>query len=438
MKRRICVFIMLFLMCHIYAQLVYHDASKFPLLGKATEATGARYERLPDSLKNISRAPLWNLSRNSAGMAIRFRSNSTTIAAKWETLINFHMNHMTDTGAKGLDLYCLQKNGEWRFVNSGRPNGKTNQATIIANMQPEEREYMLYLPLYDGLVSLSIGIDSLATIDQPLIDYPIRQKPIVFYGTSILQGGCASRPGMAHTNIISRRLNRECINLGFSGNALLDLEVAKVIAEVDASVFVLDFVPNASVEQMKERMETFYRIIRSKHPDTPVIFIEDPIFTHTLYDERIAKEVQRKNDTLKEIFNRLKKENEKNIIIHKARMFAINNLDKKITIEQLSEKYQIGTTPLKLYFKEIYGQPIYTYLKDYKKEIMLGPIFKLIEAIIEVFLPYYIAKIIDNALVLTEKKVIEYGVVLLIFVTIGFLFACVSQYFAAKASTRIW
>ena len=88
MKRRICVFIMLFLMCHIYAQLVYHDASKFPLLGKATEATGARYERLPDSLKNISRAPLWNLSRNSAGMAIRFRSNSTTIAAKWETLIN--------------------------------------------------------------------------------------------------------------------------------------------------------------------------------------------------------------------------------------------------------------------------------------------------------------------------------------------------------------
>ena len=181
-------------------------------------------------------------------------------------------------------------------------------------MRPEEREYMLYLPLYDGLVSLAIGVDSLATIDQPLIDYPIRKKPVVFYGTSILQGGCASRPGMAHTNIISRRLNRECINLGFSGNALLDLEVAKVIAEVDASVFVLDFVPNASVEQMKERMETFYRIIRSKHPDTPVIFIEDPIFTHTLYDERIAKEVQRKNDTLKEIFNRLKKENEKNII----------------------------------------------------------------------------------------------------------------------------
>mgnify|MGYP000379300721 CR=1 FL=1 len=227
-------------------------------------------------------------------MAIRFRSNSTTIAAKWEALINFHMNHMTDTGAKGLDLYCLQKNGEWRFVNSGRPNGKTNQATIIANMQPEEREYMLYLPLYDGLVSLSIGIDSLATIDQPLIDYPIRQKPIVFYGTSILQGGCASRPGMAHTNIISRRLNRECINLGFSGNALLDYEIAEVMSSVDAGVYVLDFVPNASSDQIYEKMETFYRILRDKHPRTPIIFIEDPVFTHALFDKKIAIEITKR------------------------------------------------------------------------------------------------------------------------------------------------
>ena len=117
MKREFCIFIVLFLVFHIHAQLVYHDASNFPLLGRATESAGARYERFPDSLKNISRAPLCNLSRNSAGMAIRFRSNSTTIAAKWVTLFNTHMNHMTDTGAKGLDLYSLQKNGDWRFVN---------------------------------------------------------------------------------------------------------------------------------------------------------------------------------------------------------------------------------------------------------------------------------------------------------------------------------
>ena len=248
-------------------QMTYHDASCFPLLGKATQDTGARYERLPDSLKNISRPPLWNLSRNSAGMAIRFRSNSTRIALKWENLFNNHMNHMTDVGIKGLDLYCWEENGQWRFVNSARPNGKTNQATVIANMQPKEREYMLYLPLYDGLVSLSIGVDSLSSIDQPQINYPIREKPIVFYGTSILQGGCASRPGMAHTNIISRRLNRECINLGFSGNGQLDLEVARVMAE--------------------------------------------------------AHEVTRKNQTLNEIFNSLKKKGEKDIyLIHSEKMIG--------------------------------------------------------------------------------------------------------------------
>lgn len=315
MKRKISMLAMLLWAFQTYAQITYEDASNFPLLGKATENTGARYERLPDSLKNISRAPLWSLSRNCAGMAIRFRSNSTTIAAKWETLINFHMNHMTDTGAKGLDLYCLEEGNNWRFVNSGRPVGKNNQATIVTNMQPKEREFMLYLPLYDGLVSLAIGVDSLSNLDRPAIESPVRQKPIVFYGTSILQGGCASRPGMAHTNIISRRLNRECINLGFSGNAFLDMEIAAVIAEVDASVFVLDFVPNASVEHMKERMETFYRIIRSKHPNTPIVFVEDPIFTHTRYDGKIAKEVKDKNQMLRQIFNKLKQDKEKNITL---------------------------------------------------------------------------------------------------------------------------
>lgn len=124
MKRFSCILILSFLVSHIHAQLVYHDAANFPLLGRAAECVGARYERFPDSLKSISRAPLWNLSRNSAGMAIRFRSNTTTIATEWVALFNSHMNHMTDTGVKGLDLYCLQKNGDWRFVNSARPKGK--------------------------------------------------------------------------------------------------------------------------------------------------------------------------------------------------------------------------------------------------------------------------------------------------------------------------
>ena len=251
------------------AQTIYHDASAFPLLGKATESTLTRYERLPDSLQNISRKPLWDLGRNS--------------------------------------------DGKWIFAGSGRPQGKINKATIVSNMLPEEREYLLYLSLYDGVTSLSIGVDSLSAITPPAVDLPKREKPVVFYGTSILQGGCASRPGMAHTNILERWLNRECINLGFSGNALLDLEIADVIAGVDASMFVLDFVPNATVEQMRERADKFYTTIRSKHPDTPVLFVEDPLFTHSPFDTRIAKEVKDKNETLNAFFRSLKQRGEKNI-----------------------------------------------------------------------------------------------------------------------------
>lgn len=312
------LFLVLLLTASVSAQVVYHDAAAFPLLGKATDVTLTRYERLPDSLQHISRKPLWELGRNSAGLAVRFRSNSTRIAAKWEVLLNRSMNHMTPTGIKGLDLYCLQ-NGKWVFAGSGRPQGKVNTATIVKNMLPVEREYLLYLSLYDGVTSLAIGVDSLSELSQPAVNLPLREKPVVFYGTSILQGGCASRPGMAHTNILERRLNRECINLGFSGNALLDLEIAHVAAGVDAAMFVLDFVPNATVEQMKERAGKFYSIIRSKHPDTPVLFVEDPIFTHSPFDTAIAKEVKDKNATLNVFFQSLKQRGEKNIYLLSSR-----------------------------------------------------------------------------------------------------------------------
>jgi lysophospholipase L1-like esterase len=304
MKRIICSLLALFALLSVRGQYVYHDASIFPLLGKATEQTATRYERLPDSLRFLSRPPLWDLGQNSAGLALRFRSNSTAIAARWDLLLNRSMNHMTDTGIKGLDLYCLE-DGKWIFVNSGRPTGQCNEATIIARMSPEDREYMLYLPLYDGVAALSIGVDSLATIGQPQVDLPVRTKPVVCYGTSILQGGCASRPGMAHGNILSRRLNREVINLGFSGNGRLDYELAEVLAAVDASLYILDFVPNATVDEMNEKAARFYSIIRERRPDVPILFVEDPLFPQLRFDRRMAEEVHSKNATIRRIVGEL-------------------------------------------------------------------------------------------------------------------------------------
>ncbi|MEF9924003.1 MAG: SGNH/GDSL hydrolase family protein [Muribaculaceae bacterium] len=299
---------------------VFYDASQFPLLGKGVGATTQRYVRLPDSLENITRKPVWNLSRSSSGMAVRFASNSTEIKAKWKSRDLQEMNHMTDTGIRGLDLYCLQDDGTWTFVNSARPavGKKNNNAKIVSNMDAKEREYMLYLSLYDGVDSLEIGIDSLSHISSPKVMLPVTKKPVVFYGTSILQGGCASRPGMAHTNILERWLNRETINFGFSGNGRLDLEIAEVIKTIDAGMFVLDFVSNASVDEMNEKMVKFYRIIRDANPRTPILFIEDPHFTHCRFDKYIANEVNRKNQTVNAIYKTLKKSGEKNIYFLKS------------------------------------------------------------------------------------------------------------------------
>ncbi|MDR0507952.1 MAG: SGNH/GDSL hydrolase family protein [Dysgonamonadaceae bacterium] len=296
------------------AQTVYHDATAFPLLGKISDATETRYERLPARLKGISREPVWYLGKNTAGLAIRFCSDSRNISVKWETLNDYVMNHMAPTGIKGLDLYCLES-GAWIYANTARPEAKKSETLLASNMEIKEREWMLYLPLYDGIVSIEIGIDSAAFIGQPKIDLPQRTKPIVAYGTSILQGGCASRPGMAHTNILSRMLNREVINLGFSGNGQLDYEIAELMTECNASLYILDFVPNASVEQINEKALTFYRILREKHPDTPVIFIEDPIFPRAGYNLNMQNEVREKNRALRAFFDGLKAKQEKNIWI---------------------------------------------------------------------------------------------------------------------------
>ena len=293
--------------------VVYTDASAFPLYGQVSDQTNAMYERLPSELQSVSREPVWYLGRHSAGLFIRFRSNSTSIHVKWESTFNNTMTHMTDTGTKGLDLYTLY-DGEWTHVCSAQPQGKNSERTVIRNMDPVEREYMLYLSLYDGVSSLEIGVDEGALIAPPTVNRPSREKPIVMYGTSILQGGCANRPGMAHTNIISRRLDREVFNLGFSGNALLDMEIAHLMASVeDPGLFVLDYAPNAWDYLIDEKGEEFFRVIRDAHPDVPVIFIEDVIFPHSRFDKNILKEVTKKNNAQKRLFEKLQAAGEQKI-----------------------------------------------------------------------------------------------------------------------------
>jgi len=297
--------------------LKYVDAAILPVIGKGFTDTQTRYERLPARLENITRPPVWNLSKNCSGLAIRFRTSSPVIGARWEVTGDVVMNHFTMTGIKGLDLYCLE-NGKWQFVNSARPSGKTSRVVIIQNMIGQEKEYMLYLPLYDGLAQLEIGVAPDAEVLSPKVNSPQTGRPVVFYGTSITQGGCATRAGMAYPNILSRMLDREIINLGFSGNGQLDLEVAEAMAEITASCFVMDCLPNVTVQQMNEKYSRFLEILRDKNPETPIILVENILFPHMDFDQKINEKIKEKNETLAEIFQEQKKKGDRNIYYVKA------------------------------------------------------------------------------------------------------------------------
>lgn len=290
----------------VQAQIKFKDASEFKLLGKISDDTETLYERLPAFLKNLTREPVWNLGKNTSGLAIRFRSNSSSVSAKWEVLANVNLNHMTQTGVKGLDLYAWKDNS-WQFVNSARPTGKINEVVIISNMDAVEREYILYLPLYDGVINLQIGVDSTAFIEMPKLAFPDTDNPIVFYGTSITQGGCATRPGMSYPNILNRFLNQEIINLGFSGNGQLDYEIADLMrTKTNASLFVLDFIPNVSLEQIKEKTIPFVNKLRDKDGKIPILFVESVLFTHLSFDNVANRIVADKNKELKNQFQKLK------------------------------------------------------------------------------------------------------------------------------------
>ena len=260
-----------------------------------------RYDRLPLSLKEVVRKPVWGLSKASAGMSIRFLSNSTSISVKWSVLNNNKMNHMAETGIKGVDLY-FKNNGNWQYLNTARPVGIDNESTLINTMTNEMREFKMYLPLYDGVTNIEVGIDLNSVIKKPTTTY---SKSIVFYGTSITQGGCASRPGMVHTNIISRKLNMDCINLGFSGNGKMEQPINELISEFNPTFYVIECLPNMNAEQVTNRTIPLVKTIREKHAETPIIFVENFISEQSALSIENSDMVKSRNVALKTEYTKM-------------------------------------------------------------------------------------------------------------------------------------
>ncbi|MDO1449339.1 SGNH/GDSL hydrolase family protein [Rhodocytophaga aerolata] len=274
------------------------------------------YDRLPASAQQTVRKEVWNLSRQSAGLLIRFRASTDQVIIKYMVEGKHALPHMPATGVSGVDLYAVSSDGGYLWCAGKYTFGDTIQYSFTGlqpndTYHPKGREYRLYLPLYNSVKWMQIGVPQGASFT-PL---PVRvDKPIVVYGTSIAQGACASRPGMAWPAIVGRKLDRPLINLGFSGNGRLEKEVVSLLAHIDAKLYILDCLPNlvASVgispQEIKQRIIESVKILRQKRPTTSILLVEHAGYTEGLINPERRKLYQEVNALMREAFAQLKME----------------------------------------------------------------------------------------------------------------------------------
>ncbi|MFN7138895.1 MAG: SGNH/GDSL hydrolase family protein [Limisphaerales bacterium] len=291
--------------------LVWHDVRTLPIEGKGWTDTRNFYDRLPARAQKVVRAPVWELSQNSAGISARFVTDATTISARW-TLRKEQLGlpHMPASGVSGLDLYVKESDG-WRWVGAGRPRQtRTNEVELCKNLLPGKREYMLYLPLYNGVTSVHLGVPRGASFAPGEVR---KTKPLVFYGTSILQGACASRPGLAYPAILGRKLDRAVINLGFSGNAFSEPELAELLSELDPALYVIDPLPNMQAPAVLEKLPPFVKRLRKAHPTIPIVLVENIQYTDAFLVRSRHERYTSSNAALRQVYEQLTADGVKNL-----------------------------------------------------------------------------------------------------------------------------
>lgn len=239
---------------------------------------GERFRRMPQEAADTVSEGVSALCRATAGGRVRFRTNSPYVAIRAEMDEIARMSHFALTGTAAFDLY-YKEDQEFIYAGTFIPPLDVSDGYESALYLPwtdgKEREILIHFPLYSSVKNLRIKVNEKASLKEAE-EYSI-QKPVVFYGSSITQGGCASRPGTAYTNILARRLDMDYINLGFSGNARGEDAMAEYIAGLSMSVFVYDYDHNApTVEHLRQTHEKMFERIRRSQPDLPVIMISRP------------------------------------------------------------------------------------------------------------------------------------------------------------------
>ena len=251
------------------------DAGDLCVEGRGWSDTESLFDRLPKRAEPAVREVIWGLSRHSTGISIRFTSDTEEIRVRWRLRFpELSANHTPIYAMSGLDLYATTSSGEWRWAGFANEIAQESESPLnqLGPFDGASHEFRLYLPLYNSVLSLQIGVPKGAAIESVS---PRPERPIAYYGTSIVHGAGASRAGMSQAAILGRRLDYPVLNLGFSGNAIMEPELATFFAELDPAIYLLDPLPNMDADIVETNAEKFVRILRRAHPDTPIVLMED-------------------------------------------------------------------------------------------------------------------------------------------------------------------
>lgn len=259
--------------------LKFYDAENEPFKIYGIFREGDHFRRIPEILAKDVNEGVEILHTNTSGGRVRFKTDSSFIAIKADLGGVCRFPHMPLTGTSGFDLY-EKVDGQHIYRRTFAPSidMEDGYESIQYFKDKKLREFTINFPLYNNVKKLYIGIDENAAL-LPADDYTI-EKPVVYYGSSITQGGCASKPGSCYQAILSQKLDVNYINLGFSGSAKGEQNIVDYMADLDMSAFVLDYDHNApTIEHLKATHENVFNTIRAKNPDLPIIILPSPGYT---------------------------------------------------------------------------------------------------------------------------------------------------------------
>ena len=276
----------------------FYDAKCAPFSIHGLMNSDGIFHRIPISVAENTNDGVKHLNYNTAGGRVRFKTDSPYVAISVKYSSLGRMSNFSFCGSIGFDLY-----EGTRYVGSFTPtvDPNTEFESIINLGEPRMRDITIIFPLYSSVKNLYIGLNENAKIEQP--EKYSKEKPIVYYGSSITQGGCASRPGTCYQAHISRRFNADYVNLGFSGSARAEDSIIDYIKGLDMGLFVYDYDHNAPTsEYLKATHEKMFLAVREANPSLPIIMMSRPLHkrNRTIDDERRMEIIKQTYENAKE------------------------------------------------------------------------------------------------------------------------------------------